>query len=114
MAKQVDTSPEYPWYQGNSRLVDVSVQGKWLAAHIAQIGIIMVWVGLNTFSENQAFDPSLPMYDQGLVLIPHLAAEGFGIGPGGVVTNTFVYTQVGAIHMVAGLILLAGAYFHGK
>lgn len=114
MATKVDDSREYPWYQGNSRLIDTSVQGRWLAAHIAQIGIIMIWVGINTFSDNQAFDPSLPMYDQGLVLIPHLAAEGFGVGPGGVVTNTFVYTQIGAIHMVAGLVLLAGAYFHGK
>ncbi|NJK41486.1 MAG: chlorophyll a/b binding light-harvesting protein [Acaryochloridaceae cyanobacterium SU_2_1] len=111
---KVDTSPEYPWYQGNSRLTDTSVSGKWLAAHILQIGLIMFWVGFNTFSENQAFDPTLPMYEQGLVLIPHLAAEGFGIGPGGVVNNTFVYTQIGAVHMVASFVLFAGAYFHSK
>ncbi|KAI9131149.1 chlorophyll a/b binding light-harvesting protein [Acaryochloris sp. CCMEE 5410] len=114
MATKVDTAPEYPWYSGNSRLEDPAVQGKWLAAHIAQIALIVFWVGLNTFSENQAFDTSLPMFDQGLVLIPHLAALGFGVGSGGVVTNTFVFTQIGAIHMVSSFVLFGGAYFHAK
>jgi len=114
MATKVDTAPEYPWYSGNSRLEDPAVQGKWLAAHIAQIALIVFWVGLNTLSENQAFDTSLPMFDQGLVLIPHLAALGFGIGSGGVVTNTFAFTQVGSIHMVSSFVLFAGAYFHAK
>lgn len=103
---------EFPWYQGNSRLIDRSVQGKWLAAHILQMAIIMFWVGINTLSENQVFDPGLPMYDQGLVLIPHLAAEGFGVGAGGVVTNPGVYVQVALVHMVASVVLFFGAYYH--
>nr|ADO84685.1 PsbCh6 [Acaryochloris sp. HICR111A] len=105
---------EFPWYQGNSRLIDPSVQGKWLAAHILQMAIIMFWVGINTLSENQVFDPGLPMYDQGLVLIPHLAAEGFGVGAGGVVTNPAVYVQVALVHMVASIVLFFGAYYHAQ
>lgn len=103
---------DYPWYAGNSRLIEPSVSGRWLAAHIFQAAIIMFWVGLNTLSELQVFDPDVAMYEQGLVLIPHLAAEGIGVGPGGVVTSTFPYFAIAYVHWVASLVLLFGGYYH--
>lgn len=103
---------EYPWYAGNSRLIKPSVSGRWLAAHILQAAIILFWVGLNTLSELQVFDLDVPMYEQGLVLIPHMAAEGIGVGPGGVVTSTFPYLAIAYVHWVASLVLLMGGYYH--
>jgi chlorophyll a/b binding light-harvesting protein len=105
-------TPKYPWYAGNSRLIDPSVSGKWLAAHILQAAIILFWVGLNTLSELQVFDPRVPMYEQGLVLLPHMAAEGIGVGSGGAITSTFPYFAIAYVHWVASIVLLIGGYYH--
>lgn len=107
----VDT-PEYPWYAGNSRLTDLP--GKWLAAHIAQSGLMVFFAGITVFFELALYNPEIPIYEQRLVALPHLAALGIGVGPGGVIQNTFPYVAIGAVHLVSVAVLIGGAFFHAK
>jgi chlorophyll a/b binding light-harvesting protein len=103
---------EYGWWAGNSRLP--ASTGKWLAAHIAQFALIVLWTGCITLFEASRYNPDLPMGEQGLILIPHLAALGIGVGPGGVVEDTFPYVAIGSVHLVATLVYAFGAIFHSR
>jgi len=78
-------SSGFAWWAGNARLI---LSGKLLGAHVAHSGLIVFWAGAMTLFEVAHFIPEKPMYEQGLIL-PHLAAQGWGVGPGGEVINTF-------------------------
>jgi photosystem II CP43 chlorophyll apoprotein len=97
------------WWNGNARLTQFS--GLLLGAHLAHAGLIVLWAGTRVLSEVGNFDPSLSFPDQGLLLIPHLAALGFGIGSNGTV-DTYPYFVIGILHLVASAVLAAGGLYH--
>ena len=84
-------STGFAWWSGNARLINVS--GKLLGAHVAHAGLMVFWCGAMTLFEVAHYIPEKPLYEQGCILIPHLTMLGWGVGPGGEVTDCLLYTS---------------------
>jgi len=103
-------SKDIPWWAGNARLTDLS--GRLLGAHVAHGGLIVFWAGAMTLFELSRFDVTEPMYNQGLILLPHLATQGWGIGAGGEIISTYPYFVIGALHLISSAFIGFGGVFH--
>lgn len=93
----------FPRWVGNACLINLS--GSLLSTHVAHAGLIVFWAGAYTLLELSRFNPELPMYKQGLILLPNLARLGLGGGAGGKIVDTDPYFAVRAIHLISSAFL---------
>ena len=103
-------STGFAWWAGNARLINVS--GKLLGAHVAHAGVMVFWCGAMTLFEVSHFIPEKPLYEQGCILLQHLATLGWGVGPGGEIVNTYPYFVVGVVHLISSAVLGIGGIYH--
>nr|WP_216700297.1 chlorophyll a/b binding light-harvesting protein [[Leptolyngbya] sp. PCC 7376] len=97
-------------FSGNDQFKDLS--GRLLGAHVAHAGLIVLWAGAMTLFELSRFDPTVPMFEQNLILLPHLATLGFGVGAERVIIDTYPYYVIAILHLVSSAVLGAGGLYH--
>jgi photosystem II CP43 chlorophyll apoprotein len=100
----------FAWWAGNARLINVS--GQLLGAHIAHAGIMVFWCGAMTLFEVSHFIPEKPLYEQGFILLPHLTSLGWGVDPGGEISDIVAFFIVGVGHIISSSLLGFGGIFH--
>jgi photosystem II CP43 chlorophyll apoprotein len=103
-------STGFAWWSGNARMINSS--GKLLGAHVAHAGLIVFWCGAMTLFEVSHFIPEKPLYEQGCILLPHLATLGWGVEPGGEIVDLYPFFVVGVIHLIASSVLGFGGIYH--
>ena len=74
--------------------------------------IIILWAGAMTLFELSHFVQEKPLYEQGFILLPHLATLAFAIGPGGEISSVFSEFIISVFHLIASGILGLGGLYH--
>jgi photosystem II CP43 chlorophyll apoprotein len=105
-----EASTGYAWWAGNARFINLS--GRFLGAHIAHAGLMAFWAGAMLLFEVSHFAPEKPMYEQGLLLMPHVATLGFGVGQGGEVTSILPFFTIAVLHLIGSAVLGIGGLYH--
>jgi photosystem II CP43 chlorophyll apoprotein len=88
------------WWVRNARLTNLS--GRLLVAHIVHTGLLLLWVGAMTMFEISHDAITQPMYQQGLILLPHLATLGDGVGDNGQIIDINSYLKFEELGMWLG------------
>ena len=79
--------------------------GDLFGARVAHAGMIVFWTGAMTLFEVSHLDTQLPLYEQGCILLPHVASLGFGVRVAGDLFDVFPFFVTGVLHLISGLYL---------
>jgi len=100
----------YSWWSGNARFIKLS--GKLLGAHVVHTALIILWAGSMALFELSHFEKAKPLYEQGFILLPHLATLALSIGPGGEIRSIIPSFIISAFHLICAGILGLGGIYH--
>jgi len=53
-----------------------------------------------------------PLYEQGFILLPHLAALSYGVGPGGELVSLYSFFVIGVLHLISSGVVALGGIYH--
>ena len=101
---------KYCWWSGNGRFIKLN--GKFLGAHVVHGALIIFWCGSMGLFELSHFVREKPLYEQGFILLPHLATLAFCIGPGGEVTTIYEYFVWLGLDLAGSAMLGLGGIYH--
>ena len=101
---------KYSWWLGNYRFIDLN--GKLLGAHVSHAGLIIYWAGTMTLFELSHYVSEKPLYEQGMILLPHLGTLALAVGPGGEITELYAYFVISVLHLISSAVLALGGLFH--
>ena len=79
------------------------ISGKFLGAHLVHTALILVWAGTMSLFELSHFIPEKPLYEQGFILLPHLATLG---------GNLYSHFIISILHLISAGILALGGIYH--
>eukprot|EP00448_Togula_jolla_P018507 CAMPEP_0170582498 /NCGR_PEP_ID=MMETSP0224-20130122/7618_1 /TAXON_ID=285029 /ORGANISM="Togula jolla, Strain CCCM 725" /LENGTH=417 /DNA_ID=CAMNT_0010905731 /DNA_START=179 /DNA_END=1432 /DNA_ORIENTATION=- len=72
----------------------------------------MLWAGSMCLFELSHYVPEKPFYEQGFILLPHLATLGFGVAPSGEIVEVYSYFVIGVLHLISAGVLGLGGIYH--
>ena len=102
----------FAWWAGNARLITPELTGRFLGAHVAHAGLVALWAGGMLLFEVSHYSVYKPMYEQGCILMPHIATLGIGVGQNGEITSIFPFFAIGVAHLIGSAVLGAGGIYH--
>ena len=108
--KRTLVATRYSWWSGNARFISLS--GKFVGAHVVHTALIIFWSGSMALFELSHYVLQKPLYEQGFILLPHLATLGIRTGPGGSITDIYSYFVTSALHLICSGILGLGSIYH--
>ena len=103
-------STGYAWWAGNARFINLS--GRLLGAHVAHAGLMTFWAGAMLLFEVSHFTFDKPIFEQGLILMPHVAALGYGVGTGGEIVDIYPFFHCGVMHLIISAVFGLGGVDH--
>ena len=74
--------------------------------------LIILWAGSMALFELSHFVPEKALYEQGFILLPHLATLALSIGPGGEISSIIPSFIISAFHLICAGILGLGGIYH--
>ena len=77
------------------------ISGKFLGAHLVHTALILVWAGTMSLFELSHFIPEKPLYEQGFILLPHLATLG---------GNLYSHFIISILHLISAGIYTWGTF----
>lgn len=72
----------------------------------------MFWAGGMGLFEVSHFIPEKPLYEQGFILLPHLATLGYCVGPGGEISDVYAFFVISVLHLISSGVLGIGGVYH--
>lgn len=100
----------FAWWARNARFINYD--RILLRAHVRHARLIVLWARAITLFECSHFILEKPIYEQRLILLPHLASLGWRVSASGEVIDTYPFFVVRVLHVFSSCILRFRRVYH--